>query len=135
MVFQSGEEGETRLPRESSSERLNRVKRRFQKVLAQHEPGGLPTVQRARPNQVQRLSSTARDRRPPTVQRARHNQVQRLSSTARDRRPANYTASETNLGTGTDKGSEAITALSTSTRVRRPSNSTKSQTLPGTDRG
>jgi hypothetical protein len=46
--------------RESSSERLNKVKRRFQKVLSQNEPGNLPAVQRARPNQVNPLRGCAR---------------------------------------------------------------------------
>jgi hypothetical protein len=54
FLQQSSDEGATEvlLARDSSSERLNKVKRRFQRVLSQHDPGNLPAVQRARPNQV-----------------------------------------------------------------------------------
>jgi hypothetical protein len=62
-LLQIGEEGEVedKRRRESSSERLNKVKRRFQKVLSQNEPGNLPAVQRARPNQVNPLRGWARE--------------------------------------------------------------------------
>jgi len=108
-----------RLSRVSSRDRINKVKRRIQSALNSHEPGTLPAVQRAKPNQEDYDDLCSEASRSPSP--ARRGASTRQNSRNASTRPNSTRPGSTRPGSDWSDGSEeSLSSPEQRTVFKRP---------------